>query len=243
MKTGNKQNAELIRAVEDLKAKRIIIKDKDILDKTGFTKGTLSNYLSGRVAASANFIKIFEDKFGVKVFKSSQTSQDFYSRLQEIKLNNDNNNTLDFYEIGANASTETTGEIIPIPKTDKTVLHISDLFKGSQYAIRISGNSMTPMYPSGAIIGIRLIQDKQITPGSVYVIEKDNDLWIKRLFYKEDDQDSGYFECISDNTMKHESGARAGKLCYPPFFVEVDKVRKLFKVTGIYKANELILIN
>lgn len=166
----------------------------------------------------------------------------YHQKRHEQKLNNEND-TLDFYEVGANAATETTAEIIPIPKTDKQVLHISDLFKGSQFAIRISGNSMTPLYPSGAIIGIKWIEDKTITPGSVYVIEKGNDLLIKRLFYKDDNQDSGYFEAISDNTMKHESGHRIGKLCYPHFYIEIDKVRKLFKVTGIFKSNELIMIN
>jgi hypothetical protein len=102
---------------------------------------------------------------------------------------------------------------------------------------------MMPNYPPGAIIGIRQIEDKQITPGSVYVIEKGSDLWIKRLFYKEDNQDSGQFECVSDNTMKFESGARLGKPCYPSFNIAIDAVRKLFKVTGIYKPNELTVIN
>lgn len=152
-------------------------------------------------------------------------------------------NDLTYYEIGASAGTAHSAEILPVKKSEG-VLHINDLFRGSQYAIRISGNSMTPNYPSGAIIGIREIPDKQITPGSVYIIEKDSDLWIKRLFYKNDDQSSGVFECVSDNTMKYEnSTGRDGRLYYPPFYINIDEVRKLFKVTGIYKPNELTVIN
>lgn len=151
-------------------------------------------------------------------------------------------NQLMFYEIGAKAAGLHTGEILPVRKSEG-ILHISDLFKGSQYAIRISGNSMMPNYPPGAIIGIREIQDRIITPGSVYVIEKDNDLWIKRLFYKDDNQQTGIYECISDNTLLYENGPRKGKPYYPRFELEIDKIRKLFKVTGIYKPNELTVIN
>lgn len=158
------------------------------------------------------------------------------------KLKNINDNTLTYYDVGASAGKAHSAEILPVKKTEG-VLHISDLFKGSEYAIRISGNSMTPNYPSGAIIGIREIHDKQITPGSVYVIEKESDLWIKRLFYKDDNQASGIFQCVSDNTMKHENGPRQGRLYYPSFDIPVDNVRKLFKVTGIYKPNELTVIN
>lgn len=150
--------------------------------------------------------------------------------------------TLLYYDVNANAATEFTGEILPVNKTEG-VLHISDLFKGSQFAIRISGNSMTPNYPSGSIIGIRQIEDKHITPGSVYVIEKAGDLWIKRLFYKDDRRETGVFQCISDNTMVHEAGPRKGRYFYPDFEIDIDAVRKLFKVTGIYKSNELTVIN
>lgn len=167
-------------------------------------------------------------------------ADDYTAKRRQLK--NSKENTLTYYDVGAAAGKLSGGEILPVKKSEG-VLHISDLFKGSQFAIRISGNSMTPNYPRGAIIGIREIEDKHITPGSVYVIEKGNDLWIKRLFYKDDQQESAVFECISDNTMKHESGPRQGKLCYPPFYIEIDKVRKLFKVTGIYKPNELTVIN
>lgn len=172
----------------------------------------------------------------------SETATPYIKHRHNLK-NNQKDNDLMYYEIGANAGTAHSAEILPVKKNEG-VLHINDLFRGSQYAIRISGNSMTPNYPSGAIIGIREIPDKQITPGSVYIIEKDNDLWIKRMFYKNDDQSSGIFECVSDNTMKYESGTgREGRLYYPPFYINIDEVRKLFKVTGIYKPNELTVIN
>lgn len=173
---------------------------------------------------------------------NNSTPATSYQKHRNNLKNHQKPNDLIYYEIGASAGATHNAEILPVKKSEG-VLHINDLFRGSQYAIRISGNSMTPNYPSGAIIGIREIPDKLITPGSVYVIEKDSDLWIKRLFYKEDRQDSGIFECVSDNTMRYENGGRDGKLYYPPFLINIDDVRKLFKVTGIYKPNELTVIN
>jgi phage repressor protein C with HTH and peptisase S24 domain len=171
-----------------------------------------------------------------------ETIEPYHVQRQKLK-NKTKNETLMYYNVGAAAGSQHAAEILPVKKSDG-VLHINDLFKGSEYAIRISGNSMTPNYPSGAIIGIREVTDKIITPGSVYVIEKESDLWIKRLFYKNDNQELGIFECVSDNQMKYENGStRSGRLYYPTFDIAIDAVRKLFKVTGIYKPNELTVIN
>lgn len=50
----------LYRAVEHLKSKRIIDKDIDIAEKLDVSKSAVSNYLSGRIKPSANFIARFE---------------------------------------------------------------------------------------------------------------------------------------------------------------------------------------
>jgi len=226
-----------MKAVLDIKKLResLGISQQDLSDKTGIPKGRINAWEQrGSQPKTEDFLIIKQ------FFDENNSSQPYTEKRRNLK--NAKENSLTYYEIGASAGTSQTAEILPVKKNEG-VLHISDLFKGSQYAIRISGNSMTPNYPSGAIIGIREIEDKQITPGSVYVIEKGNDLWIKRLFYKDDNQDSGFYECVSDNTMKFENGPRVGKLCYPPFNISIDNVRKLFKVTGIYKPNELTVIN
>lgn len=58
------KNRELYDRVEALKAKRVIKKDAEIVAKTGFSKGLVSNYLSGRIKASANFMSKFDEVFG-----------------------------------------------------------------------------------------------------------------------------------------------------------------------------------
>lgn len=62
-----KHNQELIRAVEDLYNNKIIRKDKDIADKTGYSKSTVSGYISGKVMASEDFLKEFENKFEIRL--------------------------------------------------------------------------------------------------------------------------------------------------------------------------------
>ncbi|HZW64667.1 MAG TPA: LexA family transcriptional regulator [Hanamia sp.] len=187
-----------------------------------------------------NFYNVNIDNWQkLKERKKKDLKQESYIEKRR-NLKNNKLNTLTYYDIGAHAGP--VGDIIPVAKNEG-VLHISDLFRGSQFAIRISGNSMMPNYPPGSIIGIREVEDKQISPGSVYVVEKGSDLWIKRLFYKDDNQDTGIFELVSDNRMKFENGPREGKMFYPPFYLEIDKIKRLFKVTGIYKANELSVIS
>lgn len=218
----------------DIKKMREELKltQQELSVKTGIPKGRINAWEQrGSQPKTDDFITL------KNFFEDNKSSQNYLEKRRHFKNNTET--TLNYYNIGAAAGN--SADIIPVKKSEG-VLHINDLFRGSQFAIRVSGNSMTPNYPPGAIIGIKEIQDKQITPGSVYVIEKGNELWIKRLFYKQDNQETGIFECVSDNTMKHEKGGREGKLFYPPFYLEVDKVRRLFKVTGIYKANELTVI-
>lgn len=63
-------NDVLINAVEALKAKRIVKKDKDITDALGFSHVVLSNYLANRVTASKNFMKCFYQKYGADLEQS-----------------------------------------------------------------------------------------------------------------------------------------------------------------------------
>lgn len=80
--------------------------------------------------------------------------------------------------------------------------------------------------------------------GTVYLIEsKSGELWIKRLYYVNDNIDSGKFELLSDNTILVDSGSRKGKLNYPPFELPFNEVKTLFRVTGIFKSNILTIVN
>lgn len=58
-------NKELVAAVEDLRNRKIIKQDADIVEKMGYSKSTVSGYIGGNVKASKKFLKKFENSFGV----------------------------------------------------------------------------------------------------------------------------------------------------------------------------------
>lgn len=60
-------SALLHKAVQHLYGKGTIAKDKDIADRTGYNKATVSSYIGGKIAPSAGFIEAFEKAFRVKL--------------------------------------------------------------------------------------------------------------------------------------------------------------------------------
>lgn len=60
-------NIDLQHAVQHLRDKKIISKDKEIAVKMGVGQGTVSNYVNGKSEASPNFRKNFEKAFGLEL--------------------------------------------------------------------------------------------------------------------------------------------------------------------------------
>lgn len=60
-------NQALASAVQYLYGKGIITKDKDIADKTGYNKATVSSYINGKIEPSAGFVQSFEKTFKLKL--------------------------------------------------------------------------------------------------------------------------------------------------------------------------------
>lgn len=114
-------------------------------------------------------------------------------------------------------------------------IDVGDLLRDSECAIRIYGNSMTPNYPSGCVVGLREVQDGVIEYGHVYVIETTDNRYLKRL-YKSDNADA--YMCISDNTLKHQDGALQGRYYYEPFDISKETILKIYRVTGVIKRNQ-----
>ena len=113
-----------------------------------------------------------------------------------------------------------------------SMIDIGDTLRDSVFAIRIYGNSMMPNYPSGCIVGVRNTTSNVIASGEVYVIEFDNERYIKRLF---DNGDT--IECYSDNQNVFESGERKGKPFYPSMYVPKSEDVRLYRVVGMIKRN------
>lgn len=67
-------NQDIIKAVRSLYGQGVINKDKDIADKTGYKKSTVSGYISGKVDASPGFRKKFEEVFELKLSDFAETA-------------------------------------------------------------------------------------------------------------------------------------------------------------------------
>lgn len=114
------------------------------------------------------------------------------------------------------------------------MIEIGGLLKDSEFAMRVYGNSMVPNYPAGSVIGLRQYNECFIEPGTVYVIETEENRFLKRLYYSKGNKS---FRCVSDNHMKHETGPMEGEYLYPDFEIPFESVRRLLRVTGIIKRN------
>lgn len=88
--------------------------------------------------------------------------------------------------------------------------------KGVDFAISVSGDSMSPEYPSGSIVLIKRINEVAfIEWGKVYVLDTCNGTIIKKLMPSSDE---GKVTCVSINPE------------YPPFDVSLEHIRGVYRV-------------
>jgi transcriptional regulator with XRE-family HTH domain len=111
-------------------------------------------------------------------------------------------------------------------------IDVGDLLRDSEAAFTVYGNSMTPNYPSGSVLGLKRCYDNFIQPGEIYVIETASNRVFKRLYWNDDHT---AYVCISDNTMIHETGPRKGKYFYEPFEIPLKDILRMYDVTGMIK--------
>lgn len=163
-----------------------------------------------------------------------------YQKERNDLKNQPKKKTIPFYDAEAIGGKT---DIDMIPVTDPTnTIDVGDLLSDSEAAIRIFGNSMLPNYPSGCVVGLVRHRASFIIPGEIYVVETESARLLKRLFYKDDNPESDKVTCISDNTMVFDSGARKGRLAYPPFDISLNEILKIYLVTGVIKRNTNSLI-
>lgn len=132
-----------------------------------------------------------------------------------------------------------TESLIPTGETDNSSLMRKEMFKNAQFVIGSAGNSMIPNNPPDGLFGIRRLQLTDIIPNSVYAIDIGSDLVLKRVDFRGDDQYCCFITCISDNTMMEDAGAHKGRLKYSPYDIQLQNVMGIYKVTDVYKPNEI----
>lgn len=95
--------------------------------------------------------------------------------------------------------------------------------KGANFLIRVSGDSMVPLYYSGDLLACRKITDIRFFQwGTVYVLETSQGVLIKRVQESVDHADS--ILCVSENNSVHH-----------PFLLPRDDIRSLSTIVGLVR--------
>ena len=95
--------------------------------------------------------------------------------------------------------------------------------KGANFLIRVSGDSMVPLYYSGDLLACRKITDIRFFQwGTVYVLETSQGVLVKRVQESVDHADS--ILCVSENSSVHR-----------PFLLPRDDIRSLSIIVGLVR--------
>ena len=95
--------------------------------------------------------------------------------------------------------------------------------KGANFLIRVSGDSMVPLYYSGDLLACRKITDIRFFQwGTVYVLETSQGVLVKRVQESIDYADS--ILCVSENSSVHH-----------PFLLPRDDIRSLSIIVGLVR--------
>ena len=94
--------------------------------------------------------------------------------------------------------------------------------KGANFLIRVSGDSMTPMYNNGDIIACRKIADILFFQwGAVYVLDTSQGVLVK--YVEECEKDGDSIVCVSENKR------------YKPFRLPKEDIRSLSTIVGLVR--------
>lgn len=95
--------------------------------------------------------------------------------------------------------------------------------KGANFLIRVSGDSMVPLYYSGDLLACRKITDIRFFQwGTVYVLETSQGVLVKRVQESVDHADS--ILCVSENSSVHH-----------PFLLPRDDIHSLSIIVGLVR--------
>ena len=177
----------------------------DIVKKTGYAKGGVSDFLNGKKPVSDEFLKKFSEAYKIDL----SDFKDVESELTE-------NPTGYYYpEVSASAGLENklhNDELNRIP------INIPNWGKDLDF-INVFGDSMYPKYCAGEIIGIKEIDAQMLHFGYAYVvIMQDGEVYLK---YITAGIDNDHFLLSSENPKN------------PPREYHLSLIRKIFIVKGV----------
>lgn len=223
----NLQNTIQERFLAEVKRLKFKFPVAKISKGTDYKAPIVSEYLSGKKMVSDKFLQTFCEVYKIDyedLIKESENIDKPKSEKGKRRI-----------PILGEAIAGTDMEIV-VTEGDQhnDYIDVGELLSDSEAAFTVYGNSMTPAYPPGCLIGIKRNMDNFIQPGETYMLLTKSNRVFKRLFYNKDK--TGYL-CKSDNELKYESGELHGQPYYPIFEVPFESVISVFDVTGMIKRN------
>lgn len=229
---------DLQSLLKDLKLNK-----KEFAQLLGVTPPSITNVIQGRMKFPEAWKEVLLTKFNLNaddyILVESGAAfgniKHYNNNPKSSNENNQNNNEVPYYDVVATGSNRNVTVLTTPSTVPSGYLNVGDLLPRAECVIRVAGNSMMPNYPAGALIGLRRILDGLFDYGSVYVIETEDNRFIKRIFKGKDDAS---IQLYSDNDQTYDSGARKGLLMYEPFNLPKSYIKRVFKVVGTVKSND-----
>jgi phage repressor protein C with HTH and peptisase S24 domain len=205
----------IIGAIKYLKKNDFIEKQQDLVAKLGYNKTYISGILNGKSELSSKFIEAFCACFPVINMEWLLTGEGEMLKKSVEKPEPEEITFVPLLPISAQGGS-LNDFMVSIKETDCEKI-ISPI-KGADFAITVSGDSMSPEYPSGSQVLVKKINEKAfIDWGKTYVLDTCNGSVIKILVPSEKE---GYVKCLSINPDPK----------YAPFDVSFDDINGIYRV-------------
>lgn len=208
----------LERAIQYLKGKGLVRRQKDIAAQMCTTESSVSNALADRSGSlNDNFLLRFNRAFG-DVFSNAWLLDGTGEMLAGGgQIGEEGNFTTYLVPLAAMAGAltgfDTTG--VTEYECERIIVPIA----GVDFAVPVYGDSMSPEYPSGTRVLVKRINpDAFIAWGSVYVLDTTNGMLLKEVQPCEEDDD--FITCHSLNP--------SGR--YKDFDVKRTHIRAMYRV-------------
>ena len=207
-------NADLVERIKSVMQQKNL-RAKSFANELGYNQGSMSLTLNGKRPVPMSLIDAIVSKYGV--------DKQWLLTGEEPQLPSEHEDTMSLPLIPRDAMAGMlTGDGSSIMAYECEHF-IVPVFQGSDFLIRVQGDSMIPTYLSGDIVACKRIMADNVwfQWGKTYVLDTSQGALIKRI---EPSEQEGCVKICSDN--EH----------YKPFDLPTTEINGLALITGIIRA-------
>lgn len=198
----------------------------------GVTQASIASVESGRNTIPIRWLELLSERYGDINLEGIDISA---LRQKKGVAPKNQDKVIPYYDIIATGSNRDVQVLDQSNRVAGVFINVGDLMPLAEFIIRVAGNSMTPIYPNGCLIGIRQVKDGLFDYGSVYVIETESNRFVKRIHKGKNDE---FIQLYSDNNSLYSEGDRKGMPLYESFELQKSMIKRVFKVVATSKFND-----